>query len=193
MSSLDIESAWWDTCANTWFEEFKQIEYARRMGLTMVYGGRWPAWDLNGKSVLDLGGGPVSMLLKAYRPGHMTVVDPCKFPAWVMGRYGAAGVEYIRLPAEKFMTAETYDECWIYNVLQHVEDPVKVIATALTSAKILRIFEWVNIPGDEKHPHVLTSEDLRRWCGGEGQEATGINRKWGETNNAAAWYGVFES
>jgi hypothetical protein len=138
-----FERDWWGNCVNTFGEEAKQLTYAQLMGLTNVPDpttSHWPQYDLVGLNVLDLGGGPASMLLKTVDPGRLTVVDPCPYPPWVAARYTEAGIEYFQEPAETFVSTPTrgrnnvelydYDEVWIYNVLQHVEDPAACIATA---------------------------------------------------------------
>lgn len=175
------EGEWWGACTNSFGEEAKQISYAHRMGLvnTPQYG-KWPVYDLNGYSVLDLGGGPSSLLLKCVN-GWGAVVDPCPYPDWVADRYAAAGqhnhpeyeaatIFYYQQTAEEFLNP--YDaklsEAWIYNVLQHVEDPEKVIATARASAHLLRIFEWVETETNVGHPHSLHAHKLNDWLGGEG-------------------------
>jgi len=60
----DFEADWWGSCANTYGEESKQIVYARLMNLSpQNLDGHWPVYDIDGGSVLDIGGGPSSMLL----------------------------------------------------------------------------------------------------------------------------------
>lgn len=168
-STQDWEAAWWNGATNTFGEEAKQITYAHRMGLTNEpRDGRWPVYDLAGRSVLDLGGGPVSMLLKCVNPGACTVVDPCPYPKWVRRRYREADIGLVRETAEEFKDAPIYDEAWCYNVLQHVEDPEKVIATARRLSPALRIFEWIEMPPCEGHPHTLHASDLNDWIGGDG-------------------------
>lgn len=186
--SLSHEAEFWGNCANTWGEEIKQEQYARRMGLTEF--GPWPHLELAGRSVLDLGGGPVSMLLKTVNGGALTVVDPCRYPHWVDLRYKVAGIHWLRMPAERFEAALQYDECWIYNVLQHVVDPERVISVARDSARVLRIFEWVGIPADELHPHRLDPKLLNEWCGTEGILEYGVNRAWGENWPAWSWSAI---
>lgn len=163
------ERSWWGDCSNTYGEETKQITYAHRMRLEIVPDmGRWPVYDLAGKSVLDLGGGPASMLLKTKGGGRMTVVDPCEYPRWVAERYATHAIEYRVTPAEDFHAPAWYDECWIYNVLQHVRDPLGVIDTARRHARTLRIFDWVETPASEGHPHTLHAAELDEWLGGQG-------------------------
>lgn len=160
------EADFWGTCADTSDEEYKQRQYATLMGIDGYkesQGLRAERYNLRGRSVLDLGGGPVSMLLKCENRGRSVVVDPTSFPEWVLGRYEAAGIEFICKPAEGLALDGTFDEVWIYNVLQHVQDPEAVIATAKRYGGVVRIFEWVDIPADEKHPHTLTRAGLDKW------------------------------
>ena len=170
-SAQDWERSWWGDCTNTFGEEAKQLTYAHRMGLVNTPQlGKWPVYDLNGYSVLDLGGGPVSMLLKTVGGwGH--VVDPCPYPEWVAARYEAKGIFYSVVEAEEFVNPHEgkLSECWIYNVLQHVVDPEKVIATARECAHLLRIFEWVETETNIGHPHSLHADELNRWVGGDGR------------------------
>jgi len=168
----ESEQAWWGSCVDTSDEEVKQREYASLMGLDCYKGNvglRSERYNLRGHSVLDLGGGPVSLLLRCENRGRSVVVDPATFPDWVLGRYDAAGIEYVREPAESVALGATFDEVWIYNVLQHVQDPQAVIETAKQHGGIVRVFEWVGIPADTKHPHVLTREALDDWLGCRGR------------------------
>lgn len=161
MTALSYELAFWNDCLDTLEEENKQRVYARLMGIE---------GSLRGRSVVDIGGGPVSMLLKCRDRGECAVVDPLigDFPIWVRGRYREAGIAPINVYGEDLELGNTYDEAWIYNVLQHVKDPELVIKRARASAGLLRIFEWINIPAYEGHPHELYATDLDKWCGGKG-------------------------
>lgn len=163
-----LEASWWGDCANTYGEETKQLVYARHMGLSFFdRGGPGPTCDLDGKSVIDLGGGPSSLLLKCENFDRAVVVEPCPYPAWVADRYSEHGVVFWRVAAEEAtddlvgpVRLRGFDEAWIYNVLQHVQDPAVVIANARRLAPTVRIFEWLNVPAHPGHPHVLTAEAL---------------------------------
>ena len=169
-SHQDFEAGWWGSCANTYGEESKQITYARYMGLNPLnLDGHWPVYDLGNKSVLDIGGGPSSMLLKTINAGHLAVVDPCPYPDWVALRYKTAGIDCIRSTGESFVSPWEFDECWIYNVLQHVEDPAEVIAVAKKHAQTIRVFDWIDIAPHPGHPHELTQAMLDDLLGGTGQ------------------------
>jgi SAM-dependent methyltransferase len=154
---------YWADCANTFDEEQKHYEYARLMRIPRVHF----SFDARAKSILDIGGGPVSMLLKTINLVYGAVVDPLmdQHPAWVRARYNTHGIAHSTKSGEEIEANNSFDEVWIYNVLQHVRDPAKVIANARRAAPVLRIFEWVNIPPHEGHPHMLVAEDLDRWIG----------------------------
>ena len=184
-----FEADWWGDCTNTFGEEAKQVTYAHRLGLINdPRNGKWPVYDMRGRNVVDLGGGPVSMLLKCINLGPKSiVVDPCGYPGWVANRYNEAGISYRQEPAEDFL-GTGYDEAWIYNVLQHVMDPEKIVQNAKRAARVVRLFDWIDIPPHPGHPHELKAETLEKWldCNGTVEEFKGENGLIGR-----AFYGVF--
>jgi len=194
------EAEWWDSCANTFAEEAKQISYAHRMGLIVVPdptgNERWPVYDAEGKSILDIGGGPCSLLLKVVNAKERWVIDPCEYPAWVWERYEAAGIDCVEEKGE-FIDKSIHfsdplwqaDEVWIYNCRQHVDDPSAIIRNARNLAPVIRVFEWLNVPPCNGHPHTLTAEVLGTLYGGRGivEQMTGENACYG-----TAYYGVFK-
>lgn len=191
------ERQWWGDCTNTFAEETKQITYAHRMGLHNISdGAHWPYYDLAGKSVLDIGGGPASMLLKCHSGGRRVVVDPCSYPSWVRTRYEAAGIEYVVELAEHLgnlkaiVERDRFDEAWIYNVLQHTDDPERIIDHARTFARTVRVFEWVDIPPHPGHPSELKAHLLSEWLGGYGT-VEDMRRAPENGCDQKAFYGVF--
>lgn len=183
------EAKWWGDCVNTIREELLQFTYAKRMGLEIFNNGRSDFnIDLHGDSIIDIGGGPVSLLLKCVNGGVRTVVDPCVFPMWIAARYACAGVNYITIPAESFKPRRDYQEVWIYNVLQHTISPKEVIENAKLAAHRIRIFEWIDAGISSGHPHELKEDQLNEWLGGKGtveqiDEHSAIGK---------CYYGVFD-
>lgn len=184
-----FEADWWGDCANTYGEETKQLTYARLMGLEATNaGGHFPVYEKYAR-VADLGGGPVSILLKCHGLSRgCMVVDPCPYPRWVFERYAAHGILQEFRTAESWAPQTRFDECWIYNVLQHVEDPERVITSAKRAAPLIRIFDWLDTPPSLGHPHTLRRVDLEQWLGQTGQVAVlnGENGCYG-----VAFHGVF--
>jgi hypothetical protein len=190
----EFERAWHDNCVNSFAEETKQISYAHRMGLVMsgAHLGKWPAYDLEGKSILDIGGGPYSLLLKCFNHHDSIVVDPCDYPAWVKLRYEVIGVRMERAMGETLdsypFLNESYDEVWMYNVLQHVDNPEAIIKNARAKAKVIRYFDWANMPPHEGHPQMLVPDQLNEWFGQTGT----VEQMNGENGcDGLAYYGVF--
>lgn len=192
----DFERNWWGGCENTFTEETKQLTYAYKMGLTCYSNnGKWPCYDLAGKNVIDIGGGPVSLLLKCENRGRSLVVDPCRYPTWIWSRYWEAHIEQKQIRGEDLDTEDMdtdaeplWNEAWIYNVLQHTQDPEKIITNARCLAPVVRIFEWLDIPAHEGHPQELKEEDLNKWLNGVGTtEQLSENGCYGR-----AYYGVFK-
>lgn len=168
-----FEATWWGDCCNTYGEETKQLAYAKVMGLEpgpWRGGVHWPVWDFAGLSVLDVGGGPSSMLLKS-RFDRGVVVDPCTYPLWVAERYAVHGVEYHREPAEDDLSTfadNEFDVALIYNCLEHTLDPERITRQMARVARRVHIFEWVEEPPHPGHPHELHADELAGWLGGNG-------------------------
>jgi hypothetical protein len=163
------------------------------MGDNTIY----PTYHAHGRRILDIGGGPVSLLLKTAYATRAVVADPGTYPNWVMRRYEEVGIEYLKIAGEDCVATGEFDEVWIYNVLEHVMDPARVIQNALVAAPVLRLFEWIDpIPDDyhaSLHPTHLSAAELDLWTGGRGTVEPGL--KLNPTNNelpGTAYYGVFE-
>lgn len=185
------EKEWHGNCVNSYGEEEKQLLYARRMGLKFFHNGKSP-YNINmkGKTVLDIGGGAYSLLLKCVKLEQGYVVDPLidVLPSWVKDRYRSAKILSSARRGEDLEHHPLTDEVWIYNVLQHTEDPCKVIQNARKIGKIVRLFEWIDTGVNEGHLHNLNEEILDKWLGGVGKVET-LN---GEANCfGRCYYGVF--
>lgn len=108
------------------------------------------------ESVLDIAGGDYPLgEVCPWITRKYVVLDPATATRYVPGIW--------RLPE----MAETYrgefvDEVWGYNVLQHVQDPTAVIATAKNHAtQRIRWFDVVDTPVYEVHPHSFSADWLR--------------------------------
>jgi hypothetical protein len=194
--SLEHEAEYWGDCTNTYCEETKQFVYAELMNLNP----QWYQVDVGGASILDIGGGPSSLLLKAFNLKLGLVIDPLLYPDWTIQRYKSKGIlvstsggEDIKINNQSQVCVPDYettfpkfDEVWIYNCLQHVVDPELILFNARRSARILRIAEWVDCPPDEMHPWVLHESILKRWIGTDLGDVTELNRDncWGKMFHA---------
>lgn len=167
----EFELSWWtsfcNNCCNTYGEDTKHYTYGRLMGLTQKY----HYFVLPNISVVDIGGGPTSMLLKCSGLTKGAVIDPIEYPEWTKQRYASVNItplvgrgEDIKIKGQE----KAFDEAWIYNCLQHTDDPELIISNAKQIANKIRIFEWIDIPAHEGHPQELKEDLLNRWLGGKG-------------------------
>jgi ubiquinone/menaquinone biosynthesis C-methylase UbiE len=135
----------------------KQNFYSEFMGITDSH--VFEKIDLNGKSILDIGCGPVSLLLRCYNFSRAVGVEPLFYGTDVDTIYKNHGVSLVRLPAEELSFEEQeFDEVWMYNCLQHVYDPTLILDKISKFGKTLRIFEWLDIPPHTGHPHEFNAE-----------------------------------
>jgi hypothetical protein len=163
----EFEQNYWGDCTNTFDEDQKHYVYAKYMGLQQQH----YSFNANNKRIIDIGGGPTSMLLKCTNLKQGLVVDPIMYPTWTRQRYSIKNIGVQVKPGEE-LTEQGWDEVWIYNCMQHAEDPALIIANAFKAAPILRLFEWIDIPAHEGHPWELTEENLTTWIGSKGQIVT---------------------
>lgn len=168
-SVQEHELLFWNALdTNTLVEDNKQVRiYAPRLKFDVDL---WMKVDFEGKSVLDIGSGPTSMLLKGKNLGPATAVDPLmnRFPQWVRDRYLHAEIEPVENTGEEYIPERPHDIVLVYNVMQHIIDIEKFAENIKKMGKEVRIFEWVNVPADEKHPHVLTPKLLNELFGTKG-------------------------
>lgn len=166
------EEKWWNMVyINTFHEEEKQIIYAKKMGLKIIRTPHTPYnFDIQNANILDIGGGPTSILLKAINRGKCKIVDPLMnlYPQWIRDRYKYASIDYENIKGENIIEIN-YDEVFIYNCLEHTENPEKIIQNARKAGKIIRIFEWIDTKTNEGHIHSLTENKLNIWLNGEGK------------------------
>jgi hypothetical protein len=108
-------------------------------------------------AVIDIGCGPFSILQRV-QVGFGCAVDPIDYGPLEQG-YATAGLSRLFCRGEDLadiLPGANFDEAWIYNCLQHVEDPTAVLGQAIRIAKRVRLFEWINLPPYTGHLHMLT-------------------------------------
>lgn len=152
-NSQVVERDWWGNCQFAYQEEVKQETYARLMQLSTVQLDGKIAYDGENKKIIDVGCGPASMLIKTIN-SEMFALDPITYPHWVEERYSFLNIKRYYNPAEEHDYSE-YDEVWIYNVLQHCINPIRVLQK-IKDVPNIRIFEWIDAETNHAHPHQLT-------------------------------------
>jgi hypothetical protein len=181
-NDYNFEKKYWGDCCNTFDEDQKHYVYANLMELTRHH----YSFDVGNKTVLDIGSGPTSMLLKTVNLKAGKVVDPIEYPQWTRDRYAMKNIT-VQVDIGENVNESGWDEVWIYNCLQHAEDPERIIANAKQAGRVLRFFEWIDIPAHDGHPWMLTEELLNQWIG-----AMGATCQLAESGcYGRAYYGVF--
>lgn len=169
-----FERSWWGLeWAPNWDEELKkQQTYFRLMGmpepappLTTGLSADRAKRDFGTKSILDVGCGPVSLLQRSVH-GRARGVDPLAVSEETRKRYEAAGVEFLNVRAEDMPVDEVFDEVWMYNCLQHTQDPHAILTKVAQMGREVRIFEWIDLGVCPGHPQVLTEEMFWQHFGG---------------------------
>jgi len=167
------EASWHGTAVNSFNEELKQLEYAKLMGIKRTPNLKTPySFDLEGKSILDIGSGAYSLLLKCTNFKDSVVSDPLMndFPEWVIKRYITHGLKPAMSSGEDLDGLKrSFDEVWFYNVLEHVYDPKKIIDNAKRLGKIVRVFEWLDTKQSIGHLQLLTESKMNKWLNGNGK------------------------
>lgn len=155
---------WWElppaAWGALWSSEQRQRLYLQHMGLTLDEHGRV---DLQGRSVINFGGGPASLLLHAVNAGRLAVVDPLPMPEWVLLRYRDAGIALIRGDGEEEYRAQDWDEVWLSDYLTRVDDWRQALQRAAACGRSLRLVQSLdNARGRATDP---TSAELTAWLG----------------------------
>lgn len=146
------EKSFWGDCPGLDSEEVrKQDVYAKLMGINMPH-------DAQQKSVIDFGCGPVGMLLRTSNFSKAVGVEPLYFSDDVYDRYTRNNIKILQIPMEDYTSNEVYDEAWMYNLIEHVIDPVACLKIMKSSARKLRLFEWIDLPPRQGHPHTITEK-----------------------------------
>jgi SAM-dependent methyltransferase len=145
------EARWWGTePCERWAKEIeKQRVYADLLGMPRDM-------DFGQARILDVGCGPVSMLLRS-KHGPSVGVDPLPMSDDRLALYSLAGVEVLPIRAED-IDLTGFDEAWCYNCLQHTEDPAAILRNMARAAHTVRLFEWIYTGAGEGHPQTITPE-----------------------------------
>lgn len=84
-------------------------------------------------------------------------------PLFAAPRHSPSHIYWNQVPFEEFKPKFFADEVWLFNVLQHVIDPEKIVSKAKETAPVVRFFEPVDYPTCVYHPHTFSQEDFERW------------------------------
>ena len=151
--AITWEALWWGAGpSERWDEERqKQRWYAAAMGMPKNM-------DFGGLRIADFGCGPVSMLLSS-KHGPSIGIDPLPVVKQREDAFRQRGARVFKYKAED-ADIRGYDEAWMYNVLQHVDDPDRVLARVAAAAPVVRLFEWIDTGIGDGHIHSVSERQV---------------------------------
>lgn len=110
--------------------------------------------DQEGKSILEIGSSDFPVLYFCNNFKNSFVLEPILTDILTdLAKSGGFGI--INAPAEEAEFPDV-DEVWIFNLLQHVQDPDLIIRKAKDHGKVIRFFEPINTWRDLGHPWSFT-------------------------------------
>ena len=143
--------------------------------------------DLNNKTILEIGPARVSALLYCNNYGPSFIVEPTKYDD-TEHLYINKDITFIRDLYED-CESPIVDEIWLFNVLQHIQDPDLFIDKCKKSAKTIKFFEPINTPIETHHPHSFTFDDYVKYFGNSVKLYKGSTEKF---HTADCVYGIYE-
>lgn len=124
-------------------------------------------FEQHGKKIIEVG--PADFPALGYCNGFKdsVVVEPMPSAhlQYIAAQCEFAVITIMTQPLEEIYFSEPhlFDECWLFNVMQHIIDPDLFIEKCKQSAKLIRFFEPINEGICVYHPHVYTREDFEKW------------------------------
>jgi len=116
--------------------------------------------DLKNKSVLEIGPAFYPALFSVQtKESH--VIEPLfdQFPEEIKNIYNFKKINVFKNMAEELDKLNIkVDEIWIFNLLQHVQDPEKILINSYSVSSVVRIFEPIDWPTDICHPHTFSKK-----------------------------------
>lgn len=111
-----------------------------------------------GKVIAEIGCGPFPAVMFCQVGTAITFEPLFPFP-----EHCPINIYWNQEAFEDFKPQFFADEVWLFNVLQHVRDPEKVVSKAKETAPVVRFFEPVDYPTCVYHPHTFSQADFERW------------------------------
>jgi hypothetical protein len=155
LAAQKYESDWW----HGWLEEHGGNDDEWLAYVLRSFGIR-DTDQFAGKVLVDVGGGPIGILTKLSGTRRI-VVDPQATPSVDVT------LERINAPGEEIpLPAGVADVVFMYNVLQHVSDPRRVLDECFRLVRpggLIYLNDQLYVPTNEGHPHRLTEHLFQIW------------------------------
>lgn len=155
--SNELESNYWDIFTAEMMTLKHQDLYMEFLDINSDYFTKGDnSLNFSNLKVLDVGGVPISVLLRTNNgKGNLhdevlegVIIDPAKINKYQLDRYSFFKLNFINDKAEnikKYYSEENFfDECLIYNCLQHAEEPLIILNSIFFISKRIRLSDPIN-------------------------------------------------
>ena len=150
------EKKWW----RKWFKEHPFANDDAWLNTVLSYFELRENENFGNKTLVDIGSGPIGILVKL-KAKKRIALDLLSIESI------DKMIERIRAPGEKIPLSDEFaDRVFIYNVLQHVISPEKVLEEGtriLKKGGTFYILEQLNLPTDKLHPYSLKVNMFEDW------------------------------
>lgn len=119
--------------------------------------------NLKQKSVIEIGCARISSLFFCNNYSTSYVIEPTYYPE-ANQYYEGKNIVKIHDQAEKCNFPKA-DEVWLFNVLDHVQNPDLIVNKAKQNSKIIRFFEPIDCGTNLEHPFSFTLNDYKKYFG----------------------------
>jgi len=140
-------------------EKYKKgyLQYFEHLGIHL---------DQQGKTICEIGPADFPALGYCHNYGKSYIIEPMH--SEILQEYfikACNDLILLQAKAESCLHQIKVDEIWLMNVLQHTQDPDKIIWKAKRAANIIRYFEPINFGTDPAHLHNFTLEYFEKKLG----------------------------
>ena len=119
--------------------------------------------DLKQKSIAEIGCARISSLFFCNNYSKSYVIEPTQYPE-ADKYYEGKDIVKIHERAE-VCNFPKVDEVWMFNLLQHVQNPDLLIKKCKQNSKIIRFFEPIDYEINEQHPFKFSFDDFKNYFG----------------------------
>lgn len=114
--------------------------------------------EFEDKTIIEVGPALYPCLVNV-KTQKSIVIEPLFdfFPPHIKSLYSINNIACITQPLEEIEdNLFNCDEIWVFNIMQHIIDPDLFIDKCIMLSKIIRIFEPIDCPTNNSHPHTYS-------------------------------------
>lgn len=124
------------------------------------------SFDQEGKIIIEIGPADYPALSYCENVGQAVIIEPLVTET-LKARIARPDFLLIARPLEDMsdLALPHGAECWLLNVMQHIQDPELFVEKCKQIAPVIRFFEPIDFGISDCHPHTYSIDDFIRWFG----------------------------